>query len=262
MQLVKPDQGTHWYKRDGQPAYGATLREARKQDLLPSVTTVLGVLAQPGLEAWKQEQAVLAALTLPRVDGEGLDEFAKRVIADSREYSKNAAAKGDELHAVMEAHLKGAPWAIEAELRPVAQLLVEWLDEHIEAVEFTEACAVSSLGFGGRIDAYVQIAGHMYLLDGKSQFVRGKSPRVYSKWGYQLGAYSLMDTVIVDGEPTRMNFSTAGVANLVFNTDAENPGVWFKEQTDVEQLRNAFVHIFHTYCYEKNYWPNGTEAVA
>jgi len=37
---------------------------------------VLGVIAKPALDAWKQEQAILAALTLPRNEGEPLDEFA------------------------------------------------------------------------------------------------------------------------------------------------------------------------------------------
>src|SRR5436190_23373532 len=47
----------------------STLRDARKLGLLPSVTNILGVITKPELTAWLQEQAVLAALTLPRLEG-------------------------------------------------------------------------------------------------------------------------------------------------------------------------------------------------
>ena len=75
MKLFSPD-AAHWYQRDGQPLHTVlsakgeprptTLRDARKLDLLPSVTNILGVIAKPELTAWLQEQAVMAALTLPR----------------------------------------------------------------------------------------------------------------------------------------------------------------------------------------------------
>ena len=49
----------HWYDDQGNPAYeiigangkqrNTTLRDAKKLGLLPSVTTVLGVAAKPGL---------------------------------------------------------------------------------------------------------------------------------------------------------------------------------------------------------------------
>ena len=67
---------THWYGKDGSPRYTVTakdgsdrpttLRDARKLSLVPSVTTILKVAAKPGLEMWKLEQMLLAALTLPQ----------------------------------------------------------------------------------------------------------------------------------------------------------------------------------------------------
>jgi hypothetical protein len=62
-----------------------TLRDARALDLVPSVTTVLNVAAKPGLEAWKQRQLLLAALTLPRSEEEAEDNYLDRIIRDSRE---------------------------------------------------------------------------------------------------------------------------------------------------------------------------------
>ena len=80
--LIKDSQSEsgHWYDKNGNPAYeiigangkqrNTTLRDAKKLGLLPSVTTVIGAVAKPGLNRWLQEQAILAALTLPRLEGE------------------------------------------------------------------------------------------------------------------------------------------------------------------------------------------------
>ena len=75
-----------------------TLRDARKLGLLPSVTNILGVIAKPELTAWLQEQAVMAALTLPRMAGESEDAFAKRVVADSQTTRDGAADFGTAFH--------------------------------------------------------------------------------------------------------------------------------------------------------------------
>ena len=111
--LIKIDKAAHWYTRDGAPAYevpradgkgmrATTVRDARKDDLVPSVTTVLRVLANPVLEAWKQEQCVLSALTLPREDDESEDDYAKRVVLDSKETSRKAMTLGTDVHAAIE----------------------------------------------------------------------------------------------------------------------------------------------------------------
>jgi len=81
--MIRAAESTHWYTREGVPMYTVeakngnqrptTLRDARALDLVPSVTTVLNVAAKPGLEAWKQRQLLLAALTLPRSEDEAED---------------------------------------------------------------------------------------------------------------------------------------------------------------------------------------------
>ena len=50
----------HWYTRDGEPMYtiigangkerNTTLRDAKKEGFVPSVTTILGMVAKPSLE--------------------------------------------------------------------------------------------------------------------------------------------------------------------------------------------------------------------
>jgi hypothetical protein len=67
-------ESLHWYDRHGRPCYEVmskpgvmrptTLRDARKLNLVPSVTNIIRCAAAPGLEIWKQQQVMMAALTL------------------------------------------------------------------------------------------------------------------------------------------------------------------------------------------------------
>ena len=113
--LVTPQKTSHWYRDDGTPFYEvpkktgdgmrpATIRDAREIGAYPSVTNILSILSKPGLEAWKQEQAIISALTLPRGDGEPLDLFARRVVQDMGEQSRVAADFGSQVHAAFEAN--------------------------------------------------------------------------------------------------------------------------------------------------------------
>ena len=107
----------HWYTRNGEPMYtvkanngqqrNTTLRDARKLDLIPSVTTILNVAAKPGLEAWKQQQILLAALTLPRAENESIDAYAERVIQDSKQQAQDARDLGTDIHAKVQNAFEG-----------------------------------------------------------------------------------------------------------------------------------------------------------
>ena len=110
--IVRASESQHWYTRTGDPAYTVknkeghqrptTLREARKLGLVPSVTTIIKCAASPGLEAWKLQQMMLAALTLPRAPEETEESFISRIQADSKEQAKMAAERGSEVHAALE----------------------------------------------------------------------------------------------------------------------------------------------------------------
>ncbi|NDG20016.1 MAG: hypothetical protein EB117_17375, partial [Betaproteobacteria bacterium] len=86
-----------------------TLRDARKLDLIPSVTTILNVAAKPGLEAWKQQQILLAALTLPKAENESIDAYAERVIQDSKQQAQDARDLGTDIHAQVQGAFEGGP---------------------------------------------------------------------------------------------------------------------------------------------------------
>src|SRR6185369_4131065 len=93
------ESGGHWYKApSGEPFYsigdrGVTLRDARKIGAVPSVTTVLQVIDKPALTNWLIEQAVLGALTLPKIDGEADAAYIARIKVDGRAGAKAAAKR-------------------------------------------------------------------------------------------------------------------------------------------------------------------------
>ena len=106
--IARAAESVHWYKQDGGPQYTVkakdgsdrptTLRDARKMDLVPSVSTVLKIAAKPGLEQWKLEQMLLAALTLPKAPDEPEKAYIARIVADSKETGKQAAEAGTRIH--------------------------------------------------------------------------------------------------------------------------------------------------------------------
>ena len=114
MIITAESNSGHWYEKDGTPSYtriakngnvrATTLRDAKKEGLLPSVTTIINSLAKPGLDRWKQEQVLLASLTLPRLENELEADWLKRVTEDSKATGRDAMDRGTNMHNVLEAY--------------------------------------------------------------------------------------------------------------------------------------------------------------
>jgi hypothetical protein len=87
-----------------------TVADARKLNLLPSVTNVLQILEKPALTEWKIKQAVMAVLTSPKLLGEPLDDFVERVMSQERQQDKEAEWArnlGTDIHLALEQILSG-----------------------------------------------------------------------------------------------------------------------------------------------------------
>jgi hypothetical protein len=145
---------THWVTGKNGKERDTTLRDARKMNLCPSVTTILGILDKPGLNRWKIDQAYLACLTLPRVEGETLEEFKKRAIADAAEQVTEACDTGSEIHAAIEASFKGEPFEIKwgetvCAVMSAVQELTGLKDGWIAEKSFG-----SPEGYGGMVDLH------------------------------------------------------------------------------------------------------------
>lgn len=153
----------HWYTRDGDPMYtvpskkdgtprNTTLRDARERNLVPSVTTILNIAAKPGLNVWLQEQAILAALTLPRGEEEAESAWLKRVVQDSKAQARDAADLGTEIHAAIQGFYEGQ----KASAFPIhVQTCTKAIESHYGAKKWiAERAFAHEMGFGGKVDMH------------------------------------------------------------------------------------------------------------
>ena len=159
--LVKENtsESGHWYLPDGSPAYrivgkngkerNSTVKDAREHGLLPSVTTIIGCASKPALDVWKQQQAILAALTLPRLEGESEEDWLSRVVADSKETAKQAAERGTQIHGVIEAFYEGI---YIPELPPYVRAVETAINEHFGSQLWMAEKSFAYGGFGGKCD--------------------------------------------------------------------------------------------------------------
>jgi len=149
----------HWYLPDGSPAYriigkngkerNSTVKDAREHGLLPSVTTIIGCASKPALDVWKQQQAILSALTLPRLEGESEEDWLSRVVADSKETAKQAAERGTQIHGVIEAFYEGI---YIPELPPYVRAVETAINEHFGSQLWISEKSFAYGGFGGKCD--------------------------------------------------------------------------------------------------------------
>jgi hypothetical protein len=202
--IARAAESVHWYRQDGGPQYTVkakdgsdrptTLRDARKMDLVPSVTTILKVSAKPGLEAWKQEQMLLAALTLPRDPGESEKDFIARIVFDSKETAKSAAERGTRVHESIESWFTGKK---DVEHQTIAKAFEEKIFDHFKTHPFqpwkTEIAFASPLGYGGKIDLHCTPDEHAPLgivIDAKTkEFDEDDGVVGYDEHLLQLAAY-------------------------------------------------------------------------
>ena len=85
-----------------------TLRDAKKLGLYPSVTTLLGLFAKPGLDRWKQDQLLNIAFSNPPKAGESYEDYANRCLVEHEKPVEEAADFGTEVHDAIEAYYKGS----------------------------------------------------------------------------------------------------------------------------------------------------------
>lgn len=150
----------HWYSRSGEPRYtitgkngkerNTTLRDARTENLVPSVTTILNVAAKPSLTAWLQGQVLLASLTLPKRDNEPEADYIKRIIQDSKQQGRDAADKGTDIHAAVQSFYEGKVFP-RHEMHVIA--CNKALMEHFGPQAWvSERSFGHDMGFGGKCD--------------------------------------------------------------------------------------------------------------
>jgi hypothetical protein len=166
--LVAVESSGHWYDAEGRSAHvilgkngkerNTTVADARKMGLLPSVTSVQGILHKEQLVSWRIEQAIMSALTLPKEENETLEDYARRVVKDSKESTTKAANHGTRMHEQAENILMGRAVCKDEDLQPYIATFRKWSEENIEKTYWCEKGLVGA-GYAGRSDAYVRMKG-------------------------------------------------------------------------------------------------------
>jgi hypothetical protein len=197
--VARAAESLHWYGRDGSPQYtvtakngnprATTLADARKMNLVPSVTTIIKSAASPGLEAWKLNQMLLAALTLPRIENEPEEEFVQRIVKDSKEHAKMAAERGSAVHSAIESMYSGVMHSDYAEHQAGCYRAIE-LEYGITEFQPEKAFA-HEFGFGGKVDLFSR-EGNGVVLDVKSkEFSDPTKVQGFDEHMMQLAAYRM-----------------------------------------------------------------------
>jgi hypothetical protein len=244
----------HWYTLDGKPSYTTTakdgseraytLRDAKKdKDRVPSTTTVLKVAANEGLNKWIKSNLLMAAATLPRIEGESSDEWIKRVEEDAKKQSQDAASLGTSIHASLEKAYEGLDWPSEHD--PHVHATMNAVAKHFGQQNWSaERSFAHKLGFGGKLD----LSSDEVVIDFKtSAFDESKKD---SEFGYdehlmQLAAYSL-----------GLGIKEPRCANVYISTTV--PGLvkikeWSKE--DIDRGLKMFLSLLNYWQVKNKYKP-------
>lgn len=248
--------GDHYYTAQGDPAYGAGIRLARQQHLLPSPSTILKVMSKPGLSIWIQNQLIETALdTIDEIRSQYTDRKDQiKAIADAnKEKGRGPMDLGTLIHSKAEKILEGE----NAEAGDVYGVgISDYVTQHIVRTRWCER-SVTHIGeriaFAGRVDALVehQSCG-LSVLDWKSSKVkRGKTgnpnPVWYDAYIVQLSAYSYA----IDGQPQPIS--------VAIDTRPEHEGgiyekIWDKEE--IERGWKMFNLLYRLWCEDRKYWPH------
>jgi len=199
MSIPKHMTGGHWYNRAGDPCHfvekkdgsgfrPTTLADARKNGWLPSVTTITKVLAAPALVEWKVRNAIEAALTTPRIEGETLDQFADRVMEiDAESIGKAARDLGTEVHQTIEDCMDSKPYNKELEsfVAPAVAAAFRY------GIPYMSEQILVGEKYAGKVDVVMQDElGNLTVVDFKTTKAKTLPKKSYVEHRLQLAAYA------------------------------------------------------------------------
>lgn len=191
--------GQHWYDKNGNPVYqilmsdkknmrDTTLRDARKYQYVPSVTTIFQGLSKPMLQKWQINQTLEAVLKIgmpAEFENVSVEEWKKSVISLSKNIGEKSAKRGTEIHNALEKYYLTKQVTHDEYIMPCIQKL----DKELKASIYgePEIAFAHKLGFGGKIDLSAQ---GRFILDYKTKAKDDPSEKdIYDEYGMQLAAY-------------------------------------------------------------------------
>ncbi len=155
----------HWYDANGNPKYTVTkkdgkerdthLGDARKLGLVPSVTTLFGLLAKPGLDMWKQEKLLDASWNHKNSLFSGYDVYKKVICSYCRDEQDKAPKLGNEIHNALEEAYKNNNTFYVGKHEKIVNEVQKIIIEEIGRRDWkAESSFCHTDGFGGKVDLH------------------------------------------------------------------------------------------------------------
>ena len=254
----------HWYLPTGEAYHfqengkPTTLREARKANAFPSVTTILGILDKPALTGWKLKKVTEACYNASDTEAHSLyDDYHKLMVKAAFEESTDARDKGSEIHADLETLFKGPASAIKQgrhllKHHDIAVEAYDFIVDYCGVTDFTsEQTVVSNMGYGGMIDLSRDgdKCENSFTIDFKTKDVKesdtGKK-LAYPEMCMQLAAY----------DNALGGFGSRRLVN--FFVDRTTPGLVLAHEWTPDEIIHEFTKFQLLVDYwklDKNYYP-------
>lgn len=226
-----------------------TIRDARKYKLLPSVTTIFGIMAKPGLDRWKIGKAIEATLATPRNEEEQDESYYSRIRSRSFEETDKAAKLGTRIHDAIDAAFDGVEPA--EDLKQYVEPTMAYLETlKLQDIEREGTVVNLDLGYAGRVDLLARYGKSNIIIDFKTKKTKqGVKVTPFDFQATQIAAYAAAAFGTLDnciGANVYISTTEAGrIETAVYDEDKLK-----QEYELLKDLTGVWRHL-------KNYDPRG-----
>ena len=235
-------QSQHWYcAKTGTPRYttigkngkerSTTLRDAKAAPgtLVPSVSTIIGLLSKAGLNTYFQQEAIYATLANPCLDGEDEKSYITRILELAKRKSREAADRGTIIHGFIEAHYSGD---FIPDSPSYVSMVVQAIEAHFGVQDWiAEQSLVSPEGYGGKCDLYCS----KVVIDFKTTEKSPGDLTPYLEHTIQLAAYR---EILSPG---------AKCANVYINGTTNEVAIYEHKEQDIRDGYEMFLNLLNIY---------------
>ena len=244
--------GNHWYHYDKNgavaPAHDIDLREARKINAFPSITTILKERANPGLDKWKMDELFTSVVENKRKKGEGEEEYRERIAVIAQTKGREAADFGTRLHDALDLFPQTT---IDTDLAPYVELFAPSYFHHVRNRIASEIMlADAEIGVAGRTDLIAETEWGLAIIDYKTSKFKGNKASFWPSYVIRLAFYA------------KAYQKLCGLAkpplciNVGINSLKPSEPVWKVYTVEEQEAAYAeFLAIAFLWFSTKNYWP-------
>lgn len=274
---------SHWYTKNGQAMHrvpgktvaerDTTVADARIMGLLPSVSGITKMMANPGLDRWKQDITIEASLKYAIQSAYGdmdEDKLYAEIRAESNKVAGAAADLGVKIHAAIESALGCQQWenqtveladGKQVELKELVNPALAKLEElGINIVETEKVVTCSAHGYAGQMDvSYVKgdVAG---VLDFKSTKTKPtKKIEVRQGQSMQIAAYHFACWGSKDKPHFQPNHQ--GINLYISTTEIGRVDVVKYDAAELAKQWDGFLACLTLWRLQNNYDPRTKEVV-